>query len=219
MRAVVLDGFGPPECLHVVEVAEPVAGPGQVVVAVELASVTFVETQVRAGRPPNPAMLPDLPAVLGNGVGGTIVETGAGVDDALLGHEVVTTTGGSGGYAERVVVGADAVVEVPAGVALPDAVALLADGRTAVGLVDAAELRPGATVLVLAAAGGVGGLLVQLARAAGAVVVAAAGSARKVAAAQRPRCRPRCRLLRTRVGDARPRRGRSGRRRVRRRRW
>ena len=184
MRAVVLDAFGPPEHLHVREVADPVAGPGQVGVAVELASVTFVETQVRAGRPPNPAMLPDLPAVLGNGVGGTIVEVGADVDVALSGRRVVTTTGGSGGYAERVAVDVDALVEVPVPLALSDAVALLADGRTAVGLVDVAGPRPGATVLVEAAAGGVGGLLVQLAHAAGAVVIAAAGSARKVEAAR-----------------------------------
>jgi NADPH:quinone reductase-like Zn-dependent oxidoreductase len=59
--------WGPPDVLREEEVAEPVPGPGQVVVEVEAAGVTWVETQVRAGRPPHPAMAPALPAVLGNG--------------------------------------------------------------------------------------------------------------------------------------------------------
>jgi NADPH2:quinone reductase len=183
MHAVVLRAFGDPAVLQLEVQADPVAGPGEVLVAVELASVTFVETQVRAGRPPNPAMLPTLPAVLGNGVGGTVVAVGDGVDRERLGARVVTTTGGSGGYAELVAVDADSLVEVPPALGMMDATALLADGRTAVGLVDAAAVQPGDTVLVEAAAGGVGSLLVQLARHAGARVVAVAGGARKVAQA------------------------------------
>jgi NADPH2:quinone reductase len=179
MHAVVLRAFGDPDELHLEDVADPVAGSGQVLVAVELASVTFVETQVRAGRPPNPAMLPELPAVLGNGVGGRVVAVGDGGDPSLVGRQVVTTTGGAGGYAERVAVDVAALVEVPPDLALADATALLADGRTAVGLTDVAMLQPGETVLVEAAAGGVGSLLVQLARGAGARVVALAGGARK----------------------------------------
>ncbi|HEY3669487.1 MAG TPA: zinc-binding dehydrogenase [Acidimicrobiia bacterium] len=183
MRAVVLRAFGAPECLRVEDVPEAIPGPGEVVVAVEFASITFVETQVRAGRPPNPAMLPTLPVVPGNGVGGVVAAVGEGVDPSLGGRSVVSTTGGSGGYAERVVVDAGELIDVPPGLALEDAVALLADGRTAMGLTDVAALRPGDTVLVEAAAGGVGSLLVQLARHAGASVVAAAGGTRKVALA------------------------------------
>ena len=172
MRAVVLTEFGPPENLKVADVPQPEPGPGQVLVEVEIANITFVETQIRAGRAPNPAMLPALPAILGNGVGGTV-----------QGRPVVTTTGGTNGYSERAVVPAALPIPVPAGLSLADAVALLADGRTALALVRAAALRPGETVLVEAAAGGVGSLLVQLARDAGARVVAAAGGPRKVAAA------------------------------------
>jgi NADPH2:quinone reductase len=96
----------------------------------------------------------------------------------------VTATGGSGGYAEQVVVDAALPIPVPEGLALGEAVALLADGRTALGLVRAAGLLPGDRVLVTAAAGGVGSLLVQLARAAGVrQVVGAAGGARKLALA------------------------------------
>ena len=84
MRAVVLHEFGPPAGLVVDRLPDPVPGPGQALVAVELASVTFVETQVRAGRPPHPAMAPVLPVVPGNGVGGTVTALGPGVDPALL---------------------------------------------------------------------------------------------------------------------------------------
>jgi NADPH2:quinone reductase len=184
VRAVVLSEFGPPQNLTLAQVPDPVPGPGQALVDVHFASITFVETQVRAGRAPNPAMLPALPAILGNGVGGVVASLGAQADPALAGRQVITTTGGSGGYAERVAVDAAGLIEVPAGLALADAVALLADGRTAVGLVRAADLRAGQTVLVEAAAGGVGSLLVQLARGAGARVLAAAGGERKAAVAR-----------------------------------
>jgi len=184
MRAVVLRAFGPAAGLVVDRVPDPVPGPGEALVEVQLASVTFVETQVRAGRPPHPAMAPVLPIVPGNGVGGVVAAVGAGVDAALVGRRVVTTTGGSGGYAERVAVAAQALIEVPAQLALADAVALLADGRTALSLLEAVAPQPGERVLVLAAGGGVGSLLVQLARDAGAHVVAAAAGARKGALAR-----------------------------------
>ncbi|KWX01898.1 Quinone oxidoreductase [Carbonactinospora thermoautotrophica] len=116
----------------------------------------------------------------GNGVGGVVTAVGAAADEGLVGKRVVSSTGGSGGYAERVAVDAGGVFEVPDGLDLDAAVALLADGRTAMMLIRAAGLRGGERVLVEAAAGGVGTLLVQLARAAGAKVVAAAGGPRKV---------------------------------------
>ena len=183
MRAVVLREFGPPDRLVLEDVEAPSPGAGELLVEVRLASITFVETQVRAGRPPHPPMAPALPAVLGNGVGGVVMEVGEGVDGGLVGRRVVTTTGGRGGYAERVAVDASLPIEVPAEVDLADAVALLADGRTALSLMPAAAVQPGETVLVLAAAGGVGSLLVQLARAAGGRVVAVAGGERKLALA------------------------------------
>ncbi len=184
MRAVVLREFGPPAGLVVDRVPDPEPGPGQALVAVELASVTFVETQVRAGRPPHPAMSPALPVVPGNGVGGIVAAVGAGVDAALVGRRVVTTTGGSGGYAELAAVAAASLIAVPRELAMADAVALLADGRTALALLEAVAPQAGETVLVLAAGGGVGSLLVQLARDAGARVVAAASGARKGALAR-----------------------------------
>lgn len=184
MRAVAMREFGPPRVLEPAEAAEVQPGPGQVVVDVELANVTFVETQVRAGKPPHPAMLPPLPAILGNGVGGTVAEVGAGVDRGLTGRRVVTSLNGTGGYAERAVAAARQPVEVPEGVELREAVALLADGRNALALMSRARPKAGDAVLVEAAAGGVGSLLVQLARNAGARVVALAGGERKLRVAR-----------------------------------
>ena len=184
MLAVMLAEFGPPSVLVPAELPDPAPGPGQVVVEAAFANITFVETQIRAGRPPNPAMAPALPAVLGNGTGGVVSVVGEGVDPALAGTCVVTSTGGRGGYAQRCAVPADGLIPVPGSLPVDEAVALLADGRTALGLADAADLRPGETVLVEAAAGGVGSLLVQLAKRAGARVVALAGGPRKLAAAR-----------------------------------
>jgi len=183
VRAVLLREFGPPSRLVAEEVPDPVAAPGQALIDVEFASITFVETQLRAGHPPVPAMAPRLPVILGNGVGGVLSSVGPGVGPALAGRRVVTTTGGTGGYAERVAVDAAVPIPVPGRLGLAEAVALLADGRTAIALIRAAAVRAGETVLVEAAAGGVGSLLVQLARDAGARVVAAAGGSRKASLA------------------------------------
>jgi NADPH:quinone reductase len=179
VRAVVIREFGPPEVLEPAEVEEVRAGPDEVVIDVDFANITFVETQVRAGRPPHPSMLPALPAILGNGVGGTVSGSGTGA-----GRRVVASLNGTGGYAERVVVAASRLIDVPAELALRDAVALLADGRTALAMAGRADLRAGETVLIEAAGGGVGTLLVQLARNAGARVVALAGHPRKLALAR-----------------------------------
>lgn len=184
MLAVMLAEFGPPSVLTQTELPDPVPGPGQVVVETAFANITFVETQIRAGRPPHPSMAPALPAVLGNGVGGVVSVLGEGVDPALTGTRVVTSTGGSGGYAQRCAVPAGGLIPIPEPLSTDQALALLADGRTALALADAAAPGPGETVLVEAAAGGVGSLLVQLAKRAGANVVALAGGPRKLALAR-----------------------------------
>ncbi|MEU6642164.1 zinc-binding dehydrogenase [Saccharomonospora sp. NPDC046836] len=178
MRVVWLTEFGGPEVLVPGQAPDPEPAAGEVLIDVELANITFVETQFRrSGFGP---FTVEPPVVPGNGVGGVISRVGAGVDPDLVGRRVVSSLRGSGGYAEQVVIDADAVIEVPEGLPLDAAVALLADGRTAMLLVRGAGLRPGERVLVEAAGGGVGSLLVQLACNAGAVVVAAAGGERKL---------------------------------------
>ncbi|WP_033441570.1 zinc-binding dehydrogenase [Saccharothrix sp. NRRL B-16314] len=173
MRAVWMTGFGGPEVLVGGDAPEPVAGAGQVVVDVAYAGITFVETQFRRTGMGPFALRP--PAVPGNGVAGVVASIGAGVDPSWTGARVITSTGGHGGYAERAVAAEADLVRVPDGLALDKAVALLADGRTASMNLRAVGPVAGQRVLVLAAAGGVGTLLVQLARAEGATVVGAAG--------------------------------------------
>src|SRR3954452_16856680 len=180
MRAIVLSEFGPPDVLVATEVPDPVVGEGQALIDVAFANITFVETIIRAGRAPVPQMAPRLPVIPGNGVGGEVSAVGEGVQGAIVGRRVIASLGGSGGYAAQVAVDADALVEVPDALELADAVALLADGRTAIGLMRLAHVNSGETVLVEAAAGGVGSLLVQLARNAGARGIGAVGGDRKV---------------------------------------
>lgn len=183
MRGVWLTAYGAPEVLVAGPAPEPRVGAGQALIEVAYANITFIETMFRAtGFGPFPKELPMIP---GNGVGGVVRAVGPGADPALIGRRVVAGTGGAGGYAELAAVDAGELVEVPAGLALDAAVALLADGRTAELLMRAAGVRRGDRVLIAAAAGGVGSLLVQLATGAGAHVVAAAGGAHKAALARR----------------------------------
>jgi NADPH:quinone reductase len=174
MRVVRALRFGGPEVLVADREPEPVAGPGQVVVEVSVAAIDFVQTQLRRGWTPGPP-LPTPPYVPGSSIAGHVGSVGEGVNPGWIGRRVVGhTASGGGGNAERAVVAVEELVPVPAGLGLPEAAALLDDGPTALGLVTGAGVGPGEWVLVEAAAGGVGGLLVQLARAAGARVVGAA---------------------------------------------
>jgi len=178
MRVVIADHPGAPDVLHPITRPDPAPGVGQVRVVVEVAAITFIDTLIRAGSSLAPSA--SFPAVLGNGVGGTVDQVGPDVDPAWIGTLVVTATGGAGGYADLALARAVDLHRVPGPLDLPAATALLADGRTAVGLHRAAEIHESQAVVVTAAAGGVGGLLVQLARASGARVIGLAGSATKL---------------------------------------
>jgi NADPH:quinone reductase len=182
MRVIQVDRFGGPEVLVAVDAPDPVAGPGQAVVGVSVADVGFVETQIRAGGfGEHFAVTP--PYVPGHGVAGRVIAVGEGVDPGWSGRRVAGYTGGQGGrggYAERALVRADELVPVPDGLGLREAAALLHDGVTALRVIEVTGVRPGERVLVTAAAGGMGFLLVQLAHAAGAVVIGAARGKRKL---------------------------------------
>lgn len=142
-------------------------------VDVEVVEVLFLDTQLRAGwgRDFFPMRPPFVP---GTGVGGTVV--------GRPGRRVVARTGNDGAYAERVVVAAEEVIDVPAGLDLAVALAALHDGVLALDRLDRSGLGPGSRVLVTAAAGSVGQWLVPLAVAAGAAVTGAAGGPAKVEA-------------------------------------
>lgn len=180
MRATQAKEFGGPEVLVPVEVPDPVAGPGQVLVAVAAVDTIFVETQVRRGW--GQEFFPITPPyVPGGGIAGTVRATGEGVDPGWTGRRVVASIGSTGGYAELAVAPVEALAAVPDGVSLTDAAALVHDGVTATKLLDVTALKPGEQVLVVGASGGMGTVLVQLAKAAGARVVGVARGERKTA--------------------------------------
>ncbi|SFB27472.1 NADPH2:quinone reductase [Amycolatopsis marina] len=179
MQVVQVTKFGGPEVLAAAQLPDPVAGAGEVVIATAAADVLFLDTMVRGGGGGEffPVQPPYVP---GGGVVGEVVAAGQGADPALLGTTVIARLSG-GGYAERVAVAADRAHRVPAGVDPRLAVALLHDGVTALSLAERGRIQPGERVLVTAAGGGLGLLLVQLAKAAGAQVVGAARGERKLA--------------------------------------
>jgi NADPH:quinone reductase len=182
MRVVEVARFGGPEVLVPGRAPDPAAGEGQVVIRVTAADVLFLDATIRYGL--GVGYFPMAPPyVPGNGVSGRVISTGTGVDPSWAGRTVVAHTGesgGSGGYAEQVAVSVEDVIPVPDGLGLPEAAALLHDGVTALGLLERVGVKPGEWVLVTAAAGGMGVLLVQLARAAGGRVIGAARGARKL---------------------------------------
>src|SRR4051812_19383685 len=110
---------GPPEVLVPGEAPDPRPGPRQLLIRVAAAGITFIETQTRAGRAPRRTVEP--PAILGNAVGGVVVEVGPDTDPALVGRQVVSSTGGSGGYAELAVASVVDALPVPDGISLSDA--------------------------------------------------------------------------------------------------
>lgn len=181
MRVVRATRFGGPEVLVRADVPEPVAGPGQVLVEVAAVDTIFLEMQLRSGAATQwfPVEPPYVP---GGGIAGTVRAAGAGVDGSeWLGRRVIASLGLTGGYAELAVADVESVIPVPDGLAFTEAVALVHDGVTATALLDATEPKPGETVLIVGASGGMGTLLVQLARAAGARVVGTARGGRKAA--------------------------------------
>lgn len=182
MHAIRVHEFGGPEVLTYEELPDPAPGPGQVAVDLAFADVIFLDTLLRGGWGQETFPL-ELPYVPGSGGAGRVRSVGEGVDPAWVGRRVVART--STGYAEQVVADEGEIVAVPDDLDLEQAAALMHDGATALGLVDLADgIRPGEWVLVAAAAGGAGSILVQLAHDAGARVVAAARGHRKLALAR-----------------------------------
>ena len=167
MRAVQVSEPGGPEVLALVDLPEPVAGPGELLVDVTAAGVNFIDTYQRSGLYPMPR-----PYVAGLEGSGRVLAVGAGVSGVAVGERVAWAEQ-LGSYADVVAVDAARAVPVPDEVPDDEAVGALLQGMTAHFLVnDTFPVSPGDTVLVTAAAGGVGLLLTQLATARGGRVIA-----------------------------------------------
>jgi NADPH2:quinone reductase len=177
MRAIEVAAFGGPEVLEVVDRPEPVAGPGQVLIDVEAIGVNYADVMMRRGLyvgGPSPRFVPGLE------VAGRVAAVGEGVEGLGPGQPVMATVSG-GGYAERVVAHAAAVMSRPEQFGPDEGAAFPVNFFTAdLSLHYAGHLREGQSVLIHAAAGGVGTAAVQLAKRAGARVFATASSREKL---------------------------------------
>jgi NADPH:quinone reductase-like Zn-dependent oxidoreductase len=176
MRAVRFDRYGAVDVLRVVEVERPVAGPGQVVVRVKAAGINPGEASIRQGllHARWPAT---FPSGQGSDLAGVVDSLGPGVTAFAAGDEALGFTHRRASQAEYVVVDATDLVRRPPGVPWEVAGALFVAGTTAYAAVRAVAPRPGDQLVVSGAAGGVGGLAVQLARRAGASVLGLASTA------------------------------------------
>lgn len=192
MKAVVATGYGPPERYTVADVPVPRPGPGQLLVRIAAASINPADVRLPSGefRDVTPLEFPHVP---GNDFAGTVSEVGAGVTAYRVGDEIfglavpralramagAWPSMSTGSLAEFAVFEADTplLAHRPAGASVEQAAALATTGLTARALMTTAEVRPGETVLVVGATGGVGTAVVPLLAAAKARVIATATDA------------------------------------------
>ncbi|MCH7921902.1 MAG: zinc-binding dehydrogenase [Nitrospinae bacterium] len=207
MRAVRFHEFGGPEVLRLEEVEEPESGPGEILVSVKACGLNHLDLLLRGGAVPDIPM----PHILGSEVAGVVEAAGPGVDAPAVGERVaiqpfyfcgacrwclrgeeslceagdIAGMMNQGGYAERMVAPARSAVAIPEGVSFEAAAAVTLSTLTAWHmLVERAGLEAGETLLVVAAASGVGSAAVQIGRLIGARVVAAASTDEKLARAR-----------------------------------
>lgn len=177
MKTVLCKQFGPPESLVVEEVDSPVAGPGMAVVDVRACGVNFPDVLIIQNKY---QFKPQLPFAPGSEISGVVKEIGEGVTEVAVGDRVLASTG-FGGFSEEQAIPAAAAVKFPDSMEFPTAAAfLMTYGTSYYALKDRARLRPGESLVVLGAAGGVGLSAVELGKAMGAHVIAAASSEEKL---------------------------------------
>jgi NADPH2:quinone reductase len=177
MKAMLSKAVGGPETLVLETVADPVAGPGQVVVAIKACGVNYPDVliiedkyQFKPARPFSP----------GGEVSGVITSIGEGVTKVKVGDRILASTG-NGGMAEAMAIDAGRVTIIPDAMPHDEAAAfLMTYGTSWYALKDRGQVKPGETLLVLGAAGGVGLAAVELGKAMGARVIAAASTQEKV---------------------------------------
>ncbi|WP_006244082.1 quinone oxidoreductase family protein [Mycolicibacterium tusciae] len=161
MRAVELTGFDGIDSLRLSDVETPRPGAGEVLIQVRAAGINFAELEQTLGRYP---FTRPLPGVLGFEAAGEVVELGEGVNTLQIGDRIVAPVS-SGGYAEYATANANFALPVPEGITFAQATSIVIQGISAYALLKlAAKPGPDETVLIQAAAGGVGLYLVQLAR-------------------------------------------------------
>jgi len=184
MKAIQIQQFGGPEVMALVDIPVPAPGPGEVLVEMAYAGVNFTDIYRRSGVYANsPTYRTPLPYVLGIEGSGVVAKVGADVGDYSIGDRVAYTRS-QASYAEFTVVPAHRLVRVPDPLALDTAAAVISQGMAAHYLTHEFGLKAGDVCLVHAGAGGVGRLLIQLAKMRGARVIATVGSPDKATIAR-----------------------------------
>ena len=174
MKAIQVRNVGGPEVLTLVELPVPTPKPNEAVVKIEVAGVNFIDVYFREGRYPT-----SLPFVNGQEAAGVVTDVGSEVTNLQRGNRVAYT-GALGSYAEYAAVPASRLVKIPDELDFDQAAAAMLQGMTAHYLLHSTyQLKSGESVLIHAAAGGVGLLLVQMAKRIGAHVIGTAGSQEK----------------------------------------
>lgn len=180
MRAVCIHEFGGPEVLKIEEVPEPTIAPGDVLIQMEAAGVNYADVMTRVRMYP----ISGLPITPGFEVAGRVVKAGNAVTDFKTGDRIVAMLN-AGGYAERVTAPAATVFSVPDSLSAVQAAALPVNYLTALHMLrEFGRLAPGESVLIQAAASGVGTAAIQLAKLFGARIFATASSQDKLALAR-----------------------------------
>lgn len=175
-KAIQIHAHGGPEVLKLVDIKLPRPGKGEVQVAIKAIGMNFIDIYQRSGLYPQ-----TLPFVPGGEMCGEIVAVGKGVEDLYIGDRVACATAGHGCYAEAANIKADKLVRVPRGISDETAAAMMLKGMTAQYLLrQVYRVGKDDTILVHAAAGGVGLIMGQWAKALGATVIGTVGSAAKV---------------------------------------
>ncbi len=181
MRALLSKAVGGPDTLALSDVPDPVAGRGQVVVAVRACAINYPDVLIIENKY---QFKPPRPFAPGGEIAGLIEQVGEGVEGWAVGDRVIAMIG-HGGLAEKVAVDAARLYALPEGRGFAEGASLiLTYGTTIHALLDRGRIKQGATLLVLGAAGGVGLAAVELGKAFGATVVAAVSSDEKAAAAK-----------------------------------
>ncbi|MBX7172913.1 MAG: quinone oxidoreductase [Pyrinomonadaceae bacterium] len=174
MKAVRVNELGGADKLTLEEIEKPTPQADEVLIKVAAAGINYADTMMRAG---NYLTKPPLPFTLGYEAAGTIESLGENVTHLKVGQRVLATTS-SGGYAEFATAKANQVIPIPDELGFGESTALLVQGLTALGLLNGT--KAGDSILVHAAAGGVGTLLVQLAKYKGLKVIGTASSEQKL---------------------------------------
>lgn len=173
MKAAAISSYGPPDVLQVMEFEDPQAGKGQVRVRIKSAGVQPFDCAVRSSGWAPPGMTIQLPQILGNEFAGVVDQVGNDVSDFSVGSEVLGWAL-MASYAEYVVVSPEQFIHKPHDMPWKEAGAITASGQTAHTALRELGVSQGDTVLIHAAAGGVGTFAVQLAKAWGATVIGTA---------------------------------------------